>query len=52
MTQTTVLGAAVTAAVMIGTVILFRQGRKKKKHLPIMTFKELYKDNSAMEVII
>lgn len=36
--------AAVTSA-----VILFQYGRKKKRHLPIMTFKELYYDNCLDE---
>lgn len=36
------------AAVISAAVILFRYGRKKS-HLPIMTFKELYHDNRLDE---
>lgn len=44
--------AAITVAAAVGTVLLFQHGRKKQKHPPIMTFRELYEDNVAAEVII
>lgn len=37
------------AAATFAAVILFQYGRKKKRHLPIMTFKELYYDNCLEE---
>lgn len=53
MTQTMILGAAaIAAAAAIGTIFLFQHRRKKQEHSSIMTFKELYEDNIAAEVII
>lgn len=53
MTQAMIFGAAAIAAA-VGTVLVIRHVRKEKKqkHSPVMTFKELYEDNAAAEIIL
>lgn len=52
MAQGIILGttAVMAAAATIGTVILFREYRRK--HQPVMKFRDLYADNASAELDI
>lgn len=44
MKQAIIFGSA-AATVTTAAIFLFRQGRKKKRRSPVMTFNDLYYDN-------
>lgn len=51
MTQAIIIGTSAVAAVTaIGSVILFREYRRK--HQPVMKFRDLYADNASAELDI